>query len=219
MKRVFFPLALFIIAILGAGLAGCRNESASNASAAAGKTAAKPGPEESFKLIVETFRRGIEDIPIGFVMRQDGGQSMMVGKNEVSDKLVRPTKEGEPYRAIITVTSESRYSIQRTREEAAEDEREQQSAASDLLDDSAEEDGQEVFDSELIGRASPKNETRRSLPGATEQFVDRRADEGEKNYDLVYENGRWSLITELDDETEQAIGDAFDRALKTQIDG
>ena len=219
MKRVFFSAMLFSIAILGAGLAGCRNESASNASAGAGRTTTKPGPEESFKLIVETFRRGIEDIPIGFVMRQDSGQSMMVGKNEVSHALVRPTKEGEPYRAIITVTSESRYSIQRTREEIAEDEREEQSAASDLLDDSAEEDGQEVFDSELIGRASSKSDSRRSLPGATGQFVDRRADEGEKNYELVYENGRWNLITELDPETEQAIGDAFDRALKTQIDG
>jgi hypothetical protein len=220
MKRVFFPSAmLFCIVILGTGLAGCRNESASNASAAAGKTTTKPGPEESFKLIVETFRRGIEDIPIGFVMRQDSGQSMMVGKNEVSHQLIHPKKQGQPYRAIITVTSESRYSIQRTREETPpEDEREEQSLANSLTDDSDEEDGQEIFDSELIGSASSKNDSRRTTPGETEQFVDRRADAGERHYELVYENDKWRLVTELDPETEQATRDAFDRALKTQIE-
>jgi hypothetical protein len=220
MKRVVLLSALILsIALLG-GLAGCGNGSTSNASGGAGKVMSKPGPEESFKLIVETFRRGIEDIPIGFVIRQEGGQSMMVGKNEVSHELIRPTKEGEPYRAIVTVTSESRYSIQRSREETPpEDAREELPVASDLTDDSAEEDGQEIFDTELVGAADSRNEPRRTAPGATDQFVARRPDEGQRAYELVYENGRWSLVSKLDPETEQSIRDAFNRALKTQIEG
>jgi hypothetical protein len=151
-------------------------------------------------------------------VRQESGQSMMVGKNEVSEKLIRPTKEGEPYRAIITVASESRYSIQRNREETPpEEEQEGQSAESDLIDEPVEEDGQEILDSELIGGSSSKNQTRRTPPGATEQFVARQRDEGRRDYELVYENGQWRLITELDPETERATRDAFERALKTQI--
>jgi hypothetical protein len=220
MKRVVFLSAVILsIGLLGASLAGCGNKSTSNASASDGKTIQKPGPEESFKLIVETFRRGIEDIPIGFVIRQESGQSMMVGKNEVSHKLIRPAKEGDPYRAIITVTSQSRYSIQRTREEPAPEDVEEPSVASDLTDESDEENGQEIFDSELVGGTNSKNETRRKSPGETEQFVARRPDEGQRDYALVYENGEWRLITETDPETEQAIRDAFNRALKTQVDG
>ena len=220
MKHVAFLSAVILsIAFFGAGFAGCGNGSTSNASEDTANRIEKPGPEESFELIVETFRRGIEDIPIGFVMRQESGQSMMVGKNEVSHQLIRPTMEGEPYRAIITVSSESRYSIQRNREETEpEDEQEDQSVAGNLFDD-AQEDGQEIFDSELIGGASSKNETRRTMPGETEQFVARRPDKDERHYELVYENGRWNLITETDEETEKSIGDAFDRALKTQIEG
>jgi hypothetical protein len=218
MKRVVFLSAVILsVGLLGASLAGCANESTSGASGSRAKTIQKPGPEESFKLIVETFRRGIEDIPIGFVIRQESGQSMMVGKNEVSHKLIRPTNEGDPYRAIITVTSQSRYSIQRTREETAPEEEEEPSAASDLTDEFDEENGQEIFDSDLVGGGSSKSETRRTTPGETEQFVARRPDEGQRDYDLVYENGEWRLITETDPETEQAIRDAFNRALKTQV--
>ena len=220
MKRVVFLSAVILsVGLLGASLAGCANESTSGASGSGAKTTQKPGPEESFKLIVETFRRGIEDIPIGFVIRQESGQSMMVGKNEVSHKLIHPTNEGDPYRAIITVTSQSRYSIQRTREETVPEDEEEPSVASDLTDESDEENGQEIFDSDLVGGAGSKNEKRRAMPGETEQFVARRPDEGQRDYELVYENGEWRLITETDPETEQAIRDAFNRALKTQVNG
>jgi hypothetical protein len=220
MKRLFSSSAVVCsIALLAFSLAGCRDEAASSASADA-VNPRNAGPEESFKLIVETFRRGIEDIPIGFIMRQESGQSMMVGKNEVSHELIRPTKEGETYRAVITVSSQSRYSIQRTREEPEpDDENEEQPATTELTGESEDAAGQEIFDSELVGGGSaPRNEPRRTSPGATEQFVDRRADQGERDYDLVYEGGRWKLITELDDETEQAIRDAFKRALDTQLE-
>jgi hypothetical protein len=34
---------------------------------------------------------------------------------------------------------------------------------------------------------------------------------------LIYENGRWDLVTKLNEQTEQAVGNAFKNALGTQI--
>jgi hypothetical protein len=211
MKRGYCSSMLILaITLLGATLVGCRE--ASDPRPSAGGSVKKSGPEESFKLIVETFRRGVEDVPIGFVVRQESGQSMMTGKNEVSHELIRPTKEGEPYRATITVTSQSRYSIQRTNEQQPAEEQPEEPSALDTNGDSADEDGQEVFDSNLVGGVSAKNETRRSAPGAPEQFIARRPDEGQQKYELVYENGDWHLVTKLDPETEQSIRTAFEHA-------
>jgi hypothetical protein len=37
-----------------------------------------------------------------------------------------------------------------------------------------------------------------------------------RKYELVYEGGRWALVTPLDPKTEQSIQHAFDVALRTQ---
>jgi hypothetical protein len=211
MKRGFcLSILLLAISLLGATVVGCREASGPRPSSRGSVN--KSGPEESFKLIVETFRRGVEDVPIGFVVRQESGQSMMTGKNEVSHELIRPTKEGEPYRATITVTSQSRYSIQRTNEEVPAEEQTENPSALDTTGDSDDDDGQEIFDANLVGGGSAKTDTRRSSPGAPEQFIARRPDEGQQKYDLVYENGDWRLVTKLDPETEQSIRTAFEHA-------
>ncbi len=219
MKHVEVLPALLVSALLGASLAGCRDEAASSASAAAARSAQKPAPEESFQLIVDTFRRGMEDVPIGFVMREEGGQSMMVGKREVSHELVKPTKEGEPYRAVITVHTQSRYSIQRTKvpeENGAEEQADEDSSGVEPLGEPDDQNGLESFDSDLVSAPGSNKDSRRSTAAPTEDFVARHPDEGQRKYELVYDNGRWNLITELDPETEQSVRSAFDKALKTQ---
>ncbi len=190
-----------------------------NESAAAAKDPKKPTPEESFQLIVDTFRRGMEDVPIGFVMREESGQSMMTGKREVSHQLIRPTKEGEPYRAIITVHTQSRYSIQRTKvpeENGLEEQAEVGSSGVEPVGEPDGESGLETFDSDLVDASSSSKETRRSTAAPTEELVARRPDEGQQKYELVYENGLWTLVTKPDPETEQSIQSAFEKALKTQ---
>ena len=121
MKRVDYQVVLLTMsATLAACLVGCTESSdlvAGVNRSAPGYTAkpgAKPGPEESFELILETFRRGVEGVKIGFVAQREGGHSMMSGDNKVSHELIPPKKEGEPYKAIITVQSQSSYSLQRT---------------------------------------------------------------------------------------------------------
>jgi hypothetical protein len=202
---------------VAAGVVGCQGQSGGT-DANAARALAEPGPEESFELIVETFRRGIEDVPIGFVLHNSEGHSMMTGRNEVSHELIRPTKDGEPYRAVITVGSQSRYSIQRsTSDEEESDEADEQ--PSDPLAEEGEESDLQLFDRELVGPGSAKQD--RQPPPSTkenaEKTVTRQADKQERKYELVYENGKWTLVTKLDPETEQSIQNAFKRALEMQI--
>jgi hypothetical protein len=213
--------ALFVAALLAVASAatGCQDQSGA-ARQTARENFERPGPEESFELIVETFRRGIEDVPIGFVLRDADGHSMMTGKNEVSHKLIPPANEGEPYKAIITVGSQSRYSIQRSTSDKDEDEETSNNEREDGLAEEQEETDLKVFDQDLItpsGTAGKGRRNARPTSENTEKTVTRQADRQERNYELVYQDGKWTLVTKLDPETEQSIQNAFKRALEMQI--
>jgi hypothetical protein len=178
----------------------------------------RPGPEESFELIVETFRRGVEDVPIGFVYRDAEGHSMMTGRNEVSHRLIPPTNEDEPYKGVITVGSQSRYSIQRSVSEEDDEEKVADNGTSPL--DESQETGFEPLDEDLVGGSGEPSRERKKTPPLsenTEKKVTRQKDEQKRNYELVYEDGKWTLVTKLDQETEQSIQNAFDRALSLQL--
>ncbi len=206
-----------LLVVLGAvGLNGCTKDAGEEAAAAAKR--AKPGPEESFELIVETFRRGVEDVPIGFVVRRESGHSRMVGKNDVKHELIPPSKEGEPYKAIITVDSKSSYSIQRSGS-SDDDDAKQNNNGDETADELANDPGGvEVFDSDLVNPSPSGGSTRGNSEGAAEPIVRRQADDWPaRKYELEYRSGRWELLTELDPETEQSIQNAFDQALNTQI--
>jgi hypothetical protein len=213
--------AMLLAALLSvvAAANGCEKSPDSTAGGAARTLDQNLGPEESFELIVETFRRGVEDVPIGFVFRDEEGHSMMTGKNEVSHKLIRPTKEGEPYKAIITVGSQSRYSIQRSTSEEENDDQSHGESSDNPLDD-PDDTGNEGFDDELISDSGSGEPGRKTIPLPPEKHdkkVTRQADRQERKYELIYEDGRWTLVTKLDPETEQSIENAFKRALEMQI--
>ena len=214
------PMPILMAAILSvvAAAVGCQEQPDTAERDAARPANVKPGPEESFEMIVETFRRGVEDVPIGFVLPNEEGHSMMTGRNEVSHELIRPAKAGDPYKAVITVGSQSRYSIQRL---TIEEEVEKQSGNQrNSLADEEHENDLEIFDPDLIGRSRDTKPDRRSSPPASdkpEKSVERRADRQERKYELLYADGKWKLITKLDPETEQSIENAFKRALELQI--
>ena len=118
------PILLSAALIVAASCTSCSDGKPSPAAV----QNAKPTPEESFNTIVETFRRRIEDTPVGFVASNSTGRSSMIGTNKVSSELIRPTNEADPYKAVITVTSESRYRIRRTKKEASDDKERDQNA-------------------------------------------------------------------------------------------
>ena len=214
--RFVFPLLISALALL-ATVFGCGDPAGSGAARSAGSTAEKSRPEQSFELIFETFRRGVEDIPIGFVVQRGGGHSMMSGRNEVSHELIRPAKEGEPYRAIITVDSQARYSLQESSGVPEEEQQESPDSGSEFEGlEPSDENGTEIFDPSLV--TSSGSQARRALPGGPDKAVHRVPPHvSKRDYELVYRDGRWALVTKLDPETEQSIENAFEQALKTQI--
>jgi len=213
------PTLIAVFLAVVAAAIGCQEQADLAKREAAGSRHVKLGPEESFELIVETFRRGVVDVPIGFVLRDEEGHSMMTGRNTVSHELIRPAKEGDPYKAVITVGSESRYSIQRSTSETEEEKR-SADQQSDVFAEEGEDSDIEIFDRNLASSPAGTKQDGRTAQSANEKSdttVTRQADRRERKYELIYEDGKWTLITKLDPETEQSIQNAFKRALEMQI--
>jgi hypothetical protein len=193
--------------------AGC------NRQIAAGRPVAKPIPEERFQRILDTFRRNIEGQPVGFVVSNGGSRSTLVGTNKVSSKLIPPASADDHYKAVITVTSESHYSLRGTKNSAEEAERDQNAAnqSSKTLSDPKEKKGVGILEPDLAGK--PRNDPSEAAPKATqsdEEKVSRRRNESVRKYELVYDGERWELITKLDPKTERSIKFAFEEAFDRQ---
>jgi hypothetical protein len=219
MKLLGIRLA-FLATSLGVAAAciSCSHQDTHNSKAATAKNA-KPGPEESFDLIIETFRRRMEETPIGFVISDSSGRSTMTGTNKVSHELIRPANETDPYKAVITVTSQSRYSIKRAKDSSEDADREKNAdpKADNPLAETGDDSGVESFDPGLIGKPAAESSKTSGPARTTPDVIRRPPDEEVRKYELLYQNGRWILVTELSKETEQSIQNAFNSALDTQI--
>lgn len=181
----------------------------------------KPGPEVTFEMVMDTFRRRIEDSPIGFVVSDANGRSTMSGSNKVSSKLIPPAKEGDPYRAEVTVESKSSYSILRTKDSGDEKQREKDAdtKSDSLLKDADKANGVESFDPSVAGGPATSADSGGAAPAphGGEGTVARRPDVERRTYELIYKDGRWGLVTELNKETEQSVQNAFHSAFETQM--
>lgn len=215
MKRVgLYKLFCLALAVLCVASGSCRQHEATSPKTAAG-TALKPPAEESFDLIMETFRRRIEETPIGFVISDGSGRSTLTGTNKVSYELVRPATPADSYKAIITVVSHSNYSIKRTKENHSEDGRDKSHAG-----DSATAPGAGA-DTEYLstGKAQPpptEAAPEKASAAPADDVVARRPEEEIRKYELLYKDGRWILTTTLNKDTEQSIQNAFNSALANQ---
>jgi hypothetical protein len=193
--------------LIAASCISCKHSSPSGTVAKKGK----PSPEESFALIYETFCRRMEEAPVGFVVSGSTGSTTMTGTNKVSKELIPPTNDTEPYKAIITVASQTQYTLQRA-PDASDDSPHEKSGTQKKSDVPAESDDKNAlaFDSssEITKSHSPLH--------ATAEAVTRRELKGDTKYELIYENGRWKLVTKLNPETEQSVQFAFNSALDTQ---
>jgi hypothetical protein len=216
MNRSFLQHAFVAAVLIVAATVGCQKPADNSAATVAPAASAPLSPKESFDAIVEIFRRGVEDVPIGFVVQDDSGsQTMMTGRNTVTHELISPAKEGDPFKAVIKVSSESRYSLQRSTEEPNEEDSKQAAT-----DSSADGSDVQIFDPAVASAPG----TNGADPRATGPKADKNVvsvappvdNKDERTYDLVHENGRWKLISKLDPKTEESIKFAFDRALESQ---
>ncbi len=192
---------------------GCNREDAT------ATTVTKLGPDEKFKLVMDSFRRKVEDQPIGFVVSEGGSRSTMVGTNKVSYEVTKPASPADHYTAVVTVASESRYSLHRTKSSSEDAEREKtaKNQNKNSLADRGDKKFIDAAGSNFGAAPSQDSSPIASKPKQSdEETVTRRPDEQIRKYELTYENEHWSLVTKLDKKTEGAIQFAFDEALAMQ---
>jgi hypothetical protein len=211
MKRLGVHTLLVVAAILGAVSCMSCGHQATTASTPPATKFIKPTPEESLSFIMDTFRRRMEETPIGFVIADSNGRSTMTGTNKVSYELVRPADGSENFRALVTVKSESHYSMKRTKDSSDDKSDEQNKQASALPPEEGQE-GSESCDSSVAIKQTPD-----ATDSSSRREEDaRRPQQQTRTYELDYKEGRWKLVTELNPETESSIKNAFQNALDTQ---
>lgn len=213
MKVGIQHICLAMILSWSAACISCKRSETSPNKAVSTKPA-KPAPEQSFDFVIETFRRRMEDTPIGFVVSDGTGRSTLTGTNKVSYELIRPATPSDSYKAVVTVVSSSNYSIKRTKE-IAKDERHEKNPKDDASAKSGDEAKSEFISANPVNQ--PPGEAANPAGGAPgDELVARRPDKEEHKYELLYKDGRWVLTTPLNKETEQSIQNAFDSALASQ---
>jgi hypothetical protein len=178
----------------------------------------KSAPEERFDRILESFKRKIEDQPVGFVIAEGGSRTTMMGTNKVTSELIRPESPDGHYKAVITVSSQSRYSVRRTKtSEESEHEKNNQNQGSNALDDPKGKKGIGILEPDLAQAAhSEAAPTEPKVPQPGEDIVARRPNEDVRKYELADDGYRWVLVTKPDPKTEQSIEFAFSEALARQ---
>jgi len=210
----FAMLMMTVMAVVGG--TSCNQHSSGHKPAAAG---AKPSPEESFATVMEVFRRRMEETPIGFVVSDASSRSTLTGTNKVTDELIKPASPNEPYKAVVTVTSQSRYWVARTKEEDdADREREAKEAAARDENLSTESGNGNAKSLDPPATAPPGGSSGTRVGALTgERTALPSSDQDVRKYELIYENGKWKLVTALDPETEQSVQNAFKNALDAQL--
>jgi hypothetical protein len=217
MKSSGVRYACFAVAsCLLAACVSC-NHSSSGSPSATSHQRAKPGPKESFDTIMETFKRRMEDTPVGFVVNNSNGRSSLTGQNKVDYELIEPKTESDPFKAVVKVTSRSRYSMKVQSEVPDESAREKNAKKTEHMLPEKTTKGQEQPFDPSAAKPSPDDSKSAATPTRTSEQVIPHEDNEVRKYDLLYQDGRWILVTELNKETEQAVQNAFKTALDTQI--
>ena len=164
-------------------------------------------------LFTRAIQTGAGGVPGGFIVREEDGHSRLAIRNEVTHKLIPPSKEGDSYRGVITVTSQRNYSIQRSARNDSSGDKSGDQNGNNRRVISQDDDGVNVYDGDLV--KAPAKE-RSTDSGQSDEMIARLSDEDVRDYQLVYENNQWVLKTALDPETEQSIESAFNHALSLQ---
>jgi hypothetical protein len=206
-----------IFALLVAICYGCNQHTAGRSPAVSDTV--KHGPKERLQQIMDSFKHNVEEPQIGFVVSDGGSRSTMFGTNKVSYELVPPAKPEEPYKAVVTVVSESHYSLRRSKSTSDENEKDQNSKnqSKSTLAEPGDKKGVDILDPSLAGSSgSDSSSAAVKSKQPDEDIVARRPDKEERKYELIYNNDRWSLVTKLDPKIERSIQFAFDEALSRQ---
>lgn len=161
-------------------------------------------PEESFELVVKTFRGFIErSSRQGFRSGFGGKSANFTYSDRVTDQFIPPSNEGDVFRGTIIITTTSTYSLTRSQEEKKEK-------------DSSSEEEEDQLDPADLSDLKSRVPTKSKGVDLRDSPVARRETKEVQTYELEFQKGRWALITELDPDTERSLQDAFKHALRQQ---
>lgn len=171
-----------------------------------------PTPEERFESIVKTLRRQLEsdDLSVGVAggdYNAEPGVPVTNATVRVTQELIPPAAEGQPYRGVICLRTKSKVTVvlpQPTEEEAEKDKAKRKAQRDEL-----ESELEGVADLDML--VAPKADRFSSSP-----IHEIEPDETESCYDLEYREGRWVLLSELDEENEPFYAIAIEYAMKRQ---
>jgi hypothetical protein len=212
-RYALLRIVLIVSSAIPILFAGC------NRPVANGKPAgsARSTPEQRYNNIMDSFRRKIDGQPVGFVVADNGSRSTMVGSSKVTSELIRPGTPDGHFKAVVTVTTETHYSLRRAAKSAEESGRDQKSKNqnSTALADK-DKQGVGILEPDLT---SSRNEAPQSMPKPKQpddDTVTRRPTADVRKYELVDDGERWTLVTKLDPKTEASVQFAFNEALAQQ---
>jgi hypothetical protein len=211
-RQILLTLPLAIPALC----AGCNQ----HASAGKPSAVAKNTPEERFQRILDSIRHRLDGQSFGFVVADGGTRTTMLGTNTVSSQLIPPEHADDHFKAIITIATESHYSLRRSKNgntEEADRDPNGKNQNQKVLADPKEKKGIGILEPDLAG--SPRSDTSQTTPKPTqpgEDVVARQPDQEVRKYELVDDGNHWVLVTNLDPKTERSIQFAFDDALARQ---
>jgi hypothetical protein len=217
MNRGLYALLISLlgICVIAFVAVGCRHESASSVPTALPRAT----PEEGFEKVVEIFRDGMEIAggSSGFVTQDAGAGSRFQVHNTVTSELIAPSKPDEPYRGTITVSSQSIYSFHRqTDDDDKKDHKKNNDQPANGPNQSStlgnSDSDFKSFNQSVV--SDPSQDDKGSSDGTP--AVERRPDNVDRTYQLVYQGGRWELVTKLDPKTEASVQHAFERAFRLQ---
>ena len=161
-----------------------------------------PTAEERFDNLVQALKRQFNNIdplpPSMSDYNSPAGVPVTSSKTTVEHELIPPSEEGQPYRAVVTLNTRSTVTVVLPFKEKEEDET--------PGDEDQETDGQ-------AAGVSPSSDTIDRLGNSPIRTVPH---EDVRRLELEFQEGKWVLLTEIDEENEPFTAAALDYALMRQ---
>lgn len=172
-----------------------------------------PTAEERFETIVQTLKQKIEDEPIvgGATLDSPPGTPIADSRVRVSHELTPPASEGEPPRGVVCLTTRSTVTVVLPPPSEEDQKRDQAKTKSRVAE--LEGDIEGVGDLEALVVPTTDGLKSRLSKSPIHEI---KPDETKSCYEFEFRDGRWELLTELDEENEPFYALAIEFALKTQ---
>lgn len=199
------------LSVVGLMLVGC-NEPESDGPA----TVTIPTAEERYERIVDILQqqvagRSLTDTSAVNDFGSVAGMPVTDGRVRLQEEMIPPEKEGEPYRAVICLSTRSTVTVVLPQDD--ESDKAAEKAATQSRVEDAKAGLEEVSDMESL--VVPKGDSlRRSLSKSPIHEIE--SDESKSCFPLEFRGDRWELANPIDEDEDELFSLAIEYALKMQ---